>query len=105
MSADVAVLVESYNETEHSSVDRLASALEAARSAAGAYHGEAHVVLADGGGNPDVASLLGERFPDVRRIETTTAHYDHAKAEVAAKAGARMVVFLDGDCLPTDEGW
>ncbi len=102
-AVEVAVVVESYNETEHSSVERLAAALEAARSAA-RDHGGARVLLADSGDNPRVAGLLAERFPDVERVTAEVCDYDRAKLAAARAADARVVAFLDGDCLPAD-GW
>lgn len=102
-AADVAVIVESFNETEHSSVDRLAGALEAAQRAA-EEHGNARVVLADGGNAPAVARLIDERFPEIDRVPAEVYDYDHAKRSAAAAADARIVVYLDGDCRPA-EGW
>jgi Glycosyl transferase family 2 len=101
--AEVAVIVESFNETEHSSVERLAAALEAARREARTY-GDARVLLADSGGNPRVERLLAERFPDVERLEAGACDYDLAKNQAAGAADARVVAYLDGDCLPAD-GW
>jgi hypothetical protein len=101
--ADVAVIVESFNETEHSSVDRLAGALDAAQRAA-REHGSARVVLADGGNAPAVARLIAERFPDVDRVPAEVYDYDHAKRSAATAADAKIVVYLDGDCRP-HEGW
>ena len=100
---EVAVLVESFNETEHSSVERLAGGLEAARRAA-LEHGNARVLLADGGDNPRVAALLADRFPDVERVSPDVLDYDQAKLAAARAADARIIAFLDGDCLPAD-GW
>lgn len=97
------MVVESFNETEHSSVERLGAALEAACREARAY-GDARVLLADGGGNPRVERLLEERFPEVERVDPRTSHYDVAKNDAARAAGARVVAYLDGDCLPS-EGW
>lgn len=103
-ASEVAVVVESFNETEHSSVDRLAGALERAEQAA-RDHGDAKVLLADGGDNPAVAALLAERFPGVRRIRSEVYDYDAAKLTAAAEADARVVAYLDGDCVPDGEGW
>jgi hypothetical protein len=97
------VIVESFNETEHSSVERLAGTLEAAQRAA-EEHGGARVVLADGGGNPSVAALLAERFPGIERRPAEVYDYDHAKRSAAAALDADIVVYLDGDCRPAD-GW
>jgi hypothetical protein len=102
-STEVAVIVESFNEGEHSSVDRLASALEAAQRAT-QERGDARVLLADGGGNPAVAELLTERFPGVERVDPGVCDYDEAKRAAANAAGARVVAYLDGDCVPAD-GW
>lgn len=99
----VAVVVESFNETEHSSLDRLAGALTAACAAA-REHGDARVLLADSGDNPAVAALLAERFPDVERVPSDVCDYDHAKRVAAEAAGAEIVAYLDGDCRPGD-GW
>jgi hypothetical protein len=101
---DVALIVESFNETEHSSIDRLAQSLEAAERAA-REHGDARVLLADGGGNPRVAALLAERFPGIERVPSGVCDYDAAKGEAARAADAAIVAYLDGDCLPTDDGW
>jgi Glycosyl transferase family 2 len=103
-STEIAVLVESFNETEHSSVDRLAGALELAEEAAG-RHGGARVILADGGGNPRVAELVERRFPGIQRISSAVQDYDLAKASAAAAADAQIVVFLDGDCRPLRDDW
>ena len=103
-SPDIAVVVESFNEAEHSSVDRLAETLELARDAT-SRHGNARVVLADGGENPAVAKLLSERFPGVEHIRPGADDYDAAKRAAAHAVGARIVVYLDGDCQPTDRDW
>src|SRR5215210_4331561 len=103
-STEIAVLVESFNETEHSSVDRLAGALELAEQAA-ARHGQARVILADGGGNPRVAELVERRFPGIERISSPVRDYDLAKASAAAAADVQIVVFLDGDCRPLRDDW
>ena len=103
-SAEIAVVVESFNETEHSSVDRLAGALASAERAA-AQHGDARVLLADSGDSPDVSDLLKRRFPAVERVSPGLHDYDAAKAAAAAAAGARIVVFLDGDCRPLSDDW
>ncbi|MEA2407017.1 MAG: hypothetical protein QOE69_1136 [Thermoleophilaceae bacterium] len=103
-SAEIAVIVESFNETEHSSLDRLAGALEIAERAAD-RHGDARVVLADGGGNPRVAELVEHRFPSIQRISSDVRDYDMAKAAAAAAADASIVVFLDGDCRPLSDDW
>ena len=103
-TSEVAVIVESFNETEHSSVDRLAGALEQAEKAA-RDHGDARVVLADGGDSPAVAALLSERFPDVKRVSPGPCDYDTAKGAAAEAADAHIVAYLDGDCRPVDDGW
>jgi hypothetical protein len=103
-AAEVAVIVESFNETEHSSVDRLAGALESAERAA-ARHGDARVLLADGGDNAEVSALLQRRFPGIERISPGLHDYDAAKAAAAAAADSEIVVFLDGDCRPLSEDW
>jgi hypothetical protein len=103
-SAEIAVVVESFNETEHSSVDRLAGALESAERSA-SRHGAARVILADGGGNPRVAELIERRFPGIERVSSAVQDYDLAKAAAAAAADAQIVVFLDGDCRPLSDDW
>ena len=103
-TSEVAVVVESWNESEHSSVERLAEALELAQQAAG-DHGDARVVLADSGGNSDVAALVAERFPDVQRVTPGVEDYDAAKHVAAAAVDAHVIVYLDGDCRPTDRDW
>jgi hypothetical protein len=100
---DVAVIVESFNESEHSSVDRLACALEAAQRAI-RERGDGRVLLADGADNPAVAALLAERFPDVERVDPGVCDYEQAKLAAAKAAGTRVVAYLDGDCVPAD-GW
>jgi hypothetical protein len=100
---EVAVVVESFNESEHSTLDRLAAALDAAERAAG-EHGDARVLLADGGDNPRVAALLADRFPSVEHVRSGVCDYDAAKGAAAEVAGSRVVAYLDGDCLPAD-GW
>lgn len=102
-SIEVAVIVESFNESEHSTLDRLAAALGAAQRAAD-EHGDARVLLADGGDNPRVAALLDERFPGIERVRPAVLDYDAAKNAAAQTAGARVVAYLDGDCIPAD-GW
>ena len=101
--ADVAVIVESYNEGEHSSVERLAQALGAARREARA-HGSARVMLADSGASEAVVGLLRDRFPEVERVPAGGAGYDMAKVRAAQAAGTPIVAYLDGDCIPA-EGW
>jgi hypothetical protein len=101
--ADVAIIVESYNESEHSSADRLAEALTAARREAEA-HGSARVLLADSRASAAVVRLLEERFPDVERIDAGGCGYDDAKVRAAETAGTPIVAFLDGDCIPAP-GW
>jgi len=102
--AEVAVIVESFNETEHSSVERLGTALDAAERAA-RDHGDARVVLADGAGNPDVAALVAERFPGVRHVRADARDYDVAKQAAARAADADVIVYLDGDCIPQTDAW
>jgi hypothetical protein len=102
-SPEVAVVVESFNEGEHSTLDRLAQALCAAQRAVEQY-GDARILLADGGGNPQVEALVAERFPGVELVRPDERDYDAAKIAAAQVAGARVVVYLDGDCIPA-EGW
>ena len=103
-ASKVAVVVESFNETEHSSVERLAKALGMAERATREY-GNAKVVLADSGRSADVSDLLAERFPGVERITSDVYDYDAAKRMAASGAGAEVVVFLDGDCEPVGDDW
>jgi Glycosyl transferase family 2 len=103
-SSEVAIVVEGYNETEHSSVDRLTLALEAAQRAA-AEHGSARVILADGPGTSEVEGLLRHRFPGVERVSTDQPEYDAIKAAAAKAADARIVAYLDGDCVPNSDDW
>jgi hypothetical protein len=103
-ASEVAVVVESFNESEHSSVDRLAKALEKAERATSEY-GNAKVVLADSGRSADVSELLAERFPRVERITSDVYDYDAAKRMAANGAGAEVIVLLDGDCEPVGDDW
>src|SRR5215217_9404880 len=103
-STEIAVLVESFNESEHSSVDRLAGALESAERLA-SRHGDARVILADSGDNARIAELVERRFPGVQRISPGVRDYDAAKSIAAAAADARIVVYLDGDCRPLGDDW
>lgn len=101
--ADVAIIVESYNETEHSTPERLAQALGAATRES-ERHGSARVLLADSAGSETVARLVRERFPHVERVATDGWGYDLAKVRTAETARAPIVAYLDGDCIPA-EGW
>jgi len=103
-STEIAVLVESFNESEHSSVDRLAGALESAERLASRY-GDARVILADSGDNARIAELVERRFPGIQRISAGVRDYDAAKTLAAAAADAEIVAFLDGDCRPLGDDW
>ncbi|MGH2955389.1 MAG: glycosyltransferase family 2 protein [Solirubrobacterales bacterium] len=101
--AEVAIIVESYNETEHSTPERLAESLGAATRES-KRHGSARVLLADSAGSEPVARLVRERFPQIERVATGDCGYDIAKVRTAEAAGTPIVAYLDGDCIPAP-GW
>jgi hypothetical protein len=103
-SSEVAIVVEGYNETEHSSTDRLILALEAARRAA-TEHGDARVIFADGPGTSVVENLLEHGFPEVEHVSSEVPDYDAIKTAAAEVADARIVAYLDGDCIPETDDW
>jgi hypothetical protein len=101
---EVTILVESFNHGEGSPLERLLATLRPAAAAAHA-HGAAEILLADPVEDPELTATLAREAPEVRRIGVSGGSYDEAKMKAAAAARGRYVVFLDGDCIPVDEGW
>jgi hypothetical protein len=101
---EVTILVESFNHGEGSSLERLMATLRPAVAAARA-HGSAEVLLADPVEDPELTSTLAREAPEVRRIGAPGGSYDEAKMKASAVGRGKYVVFLDGDCIPVEEGW
>jgi hypothetical protein len=100
---EVSVVVESYTHGEGSGLDRVTQALRAAASMVD-EHGAAEVLVADSSADPALAELLEREFPGVRRIDAGGFGYDEAKLLTAQQARGTYVLYLDGDCIPS-EGW
>ena len=101
---DVTVVIESYNHAEGSSgLDRLRIALDAATHML-EEHGNGALLVTDAAGDGDVPRLLEREFPRARVVDAVGLGYDEAKLEAARQAESDLVVYLDGDCIPSP-GW
>ena len=100
---EVSVVVESYTHGEGSGLDRVTQALRATTSMVD-QHGAGEVLVADSSADPELANLLGREFPHVRRVNAAGLGYDEAKLLAAEQARGTYVLYLDGDCIPSD-GW
>jgi NADPH-dependent ferric siderophore reductase len=100
---EVSVVVESYTHGEGSGIDRVARALRAATATVN-EHGAGEVLVADSSADPALAQLLEREFPQLKRVDAAGLGYDEAKLLAAAQARGTYVLYLDGDCIPT-EGW
>jgi hypothetical protein len=100
---EVSVVVESYTHGEGSGLDRVTQALRAATSMVG-DHGAGEVLVADSSADPALAQLLEREFPRVRHVDAAGLGYDAAKLLAAEQARGTYVLYLDGDCIPS-EGW
>jgi hypothetical protein len=67
-------------------------------------HGAGEVLVADSSADPALAQLLEREFPNARRVDAAGLGYDEAKLLAAEQARGRYVLYLDGDCIPS-EGW
>jgi hypothetical protein len=100
---EVSVVVETYTHGEGSGLDRVEQALRAATAMVD-EHGAGEVLVADSSADPALAELLGREFPHVRRVVAAGLGYDEAKLHAAEQARGTYVLYLDGDCIPS-EGW
>ena len=100
---EVSVIVESYTHGEGAGLGRVTQALRAATAMVD-EHGAGEVVVADSTADPALAELLAREFPDVRRVDAVGLGYDEAKVLAAEQASGTYVLYLDGDCIPS-EGW
>ena len=100
---EVSVVVESYTHGEGSGLDRVTQSLRAATSMV-EEHGAGEVLVADSSADPALAQLLAREFPRVRRVDAAGLGYDEAKLVAAEQARGTYVLYLDGDCIPS-EGW
>jgi hypothetical protein len=100
---EVSVVVESYTHGEGSGLERVTQALRAATAMVDA-HGAGEVLVADSSADPALAQLLEREFPNARRVDASGLGYDEAKLLAAEQARGTYVLYLDGDCIPSD-GW
>jgi glycosyltransferase involved in cell wall biosynthesis len=100
---EVSVVVESYTHGEGSGLERVGHALRAATAMID-EHGVGEVLVADSSADPALAELLEREFPRVRRVDAARLGYDEAKLLAAEQARGTYVLYLDGDCIPS-EGW
>jgi glycosyltransferase involved in cell wall biosynthesis len=100
---EVSVVVESYTHGEGSGLDRVTRALRAAAAMVD-EHGAGEVLVADSSADPGLLELLEREFSQVRRVDAAGLGYDEAKLLAAEQARGRYVLYLDGDCIPS-EGW
>lgn len=102
MSPDFAIILESYNLSEGTNLDRFRKAVQAAVSMSEEGNGE--VLIADAFGSAELAEMLRHEFPTVDHVIAFRDSYDEAKAKAAQAASSPYLLFLDGDCLP-QRGW
>ncbi|HYZ78427.1 MAG TPA: glycosyltransferase [Gaiellaceae bacterium] len=100
---EVSVVVESYTHGEGSGLARVRQALHAAEAMID-EHGAGEVLVADSSADPALAELLQREFPGARRVDAAGLGYDEAKLLAAEQARGKYVLYLDGDCIPS-EGW
>jgi Glycosyl transferase family 2 len=98
---EVSVVVESYTHGEGSGLDRVTQALRAATSMVD-EHGAGEVLVADSSADPALGELLAREFPRVRRVDAAGVGYDEAKVLAAEQARGTYVLYLDGDCIPSE---
>jgi hypothetical protein len=100
---EVSVVVESYTHGEGSDLERVTHALRAAVAMVD-EHGAGEVLVADSSADPALAELLEREFPGATRVDAAGLGYDEAKLLAAKQARGTYVLYLDGDCIPS-EGW
>lgn len=100
---EFSIILESYNLDEGSDPERFRAALDAA-IAMMPEQGKAEILVADVSGSQELADMLAQQFPQVRRVAGSGLAYDGAKNLAARASSGRYVLFLDGDCLPAP-GW
>lgn len=100
---EVSVVVESYTHGEGSGLERVGKALRAAVAMV-EEHGAGEVLVADSSADPALAELIEREFSGVRRVNAAGLGYDEAKLLAAEQARGTFVLYLDGDCIPS-EGW
>src|SRR5205085_10677105 len=60
--------------------------------------------VAGSSADPALEELIARELPRVRRVEAAGLGYDEAKLRAAEQARGTYVLYLDGDCIPS-EGW
>jgi hypothetical protein len=100
---EVTVVVESYTHGEGSGLERVEKALRAAVAMV-EEHGAGEVLVADSTADPALAELIGRESLGVLRVDAAGLGYDEAKLRAAERARGTYVLYLDGDCIPS-EGW
>lgn len=100
---EVTLVVESYNVTEASSLERLGTVLGAAARMV-AEHGSARLFVTDAAGDPALADLLARELPQAHVVDARGLGYEEAKLKAAQEAESEIVLYLDGDCVP-GPGW
>ena len=100
---EVSVVVESYTHGEGSGLERVEKALRAAVAMV-EEHGAGEVLVADSSADPALAELIERESLRVRRVDAAGLGYDEAKLRAAEQARGTYVLYLDGDCIPS-EGW
>jgi hypothetical protein len=101
--SEVSVVVESYTHGEGSDLDRVTQSLRAATRMVD-EHGAGEVLVADSSADPALAELLEREFSSARHVDAAGLSYDEAKLLAAQQARGTYVLYLDGDCIPS-EGW
>src|SRR5437763_5738714 len=98
---EVSVVVESYTHGEGSDLDRVTQALRAAVAMVD-EHGAGEVLVADSSADPALAELLERAFSGVRHVDAAGLGYDEAKLLAAQETRGKYVLYLDGDCIPSE---
>lgn len=99
---NISIIIETLNYLEGSSLQELRAALHAA-AACIQPDGEVEILLADASGDSEIARMMANEFPSVRRVDALGLGYDQAKMLAAREAKGQIVVYLDGDCIPLDD--
>lgn len=105
---DVTVIVETYNLTEGADFDRLRRVLEYVEQLRKQRLG-VQTMLADAsemGQTNDLAlGRLAVSYPRLRVVRVPGAGYEGIKFAAVQAAATRFIAYVDGDCLPQDDGW
>lgn len=101
---EISLVVETYNLAEGQSARALERALTTVQQLV-EQRTDCEALLVDGTPDPRPVERLLARFAHVRHERCPGADYDELKTAGAVAATGRIVVYLDGDCVPDDSGW